>query len=298
MKPSAVRASILLLAALVLLPVAIGGVTVPGEASADGPHALQSANKTTDVIDISTERTSIYLSSERIVVDEGENARLRFSAVNYVTNERPMTVQLIFQAPSGVSVAGVADVDEGDSQYVATRTLDPGGEFGTEIAIDPGEPGTYPVTAKAVYYFGTNHSNGSGKEVELDVTQRSPPKSSSEKVASSVTSAPSAVISDFTEAFPPEYAPLFVSGPLRINVLYALVDYFLIIAMCSLLLLSIDSDETGGAVALSAMVSAVITPILFVVGYTRVVLLAGVGFIVLGFGLLVVLTVILLLFGS
>src|SRR6056297_1271945 len=158
MRRSLVRGAVLLCAVLVLLPIAVGGVASPGDAPAAVTNASGDAtnasagtvNKTTKVIDISNERTSIYLSSQRVTIDNGEQAYLEFSAVNYVTNERPMTVQLIFQAPSGVAVTGVDDVDEGDNQYVATRSLEPGGEFGTRITIDPENPGEFPVTAKAV----------------------------------------------------------------------------------------------------------------------------------------------------
>ncbi|WP_128475844.1 hypothetical protein [Halorussus pelagicus] len=306
-----VRGAVLLCAILVLLPIAVGGVGLPGDVSADatgtpptsdvvGDATNASAgtvNKTTKIIDISNERTSIYLSSQRVAIDNGEQAHLEFSAVNYVTNERPMTVQLIFQAPSGVSVTGVNDIDEGDNQYVATRSLEPGGEFGTRITIDPESPGEFPVTAKAVYYFGTNRSDGEGKEVELDVTHRPPPKSSSEKVVSDIASTPSSLLGGFSESLPGEYAPLVPTIDesqqfvvFRFNIVYALLDS-LFIGFFIFFLLEMGDDDNEGNFDLAALLSAILTPILMVGGLTRVTLLASIAILLVIVGLFLVMVV-------
>lgn len=289
MRRSLVRGSIFLCAVVVLVPMAVSGLGASNDVLAgSGTDALGTGNKTSDVINISNERTSIYLSSQRVVVENGGEAQLDFSAVNYVTNERPMTVQLIFQAPSGVSVTGVDDVDEGDNQYVATRTLEPGGEFGTGIAIDPEKPGTYPVTAKAVYYFGTDRADGGGKEVELEITHRAPPTASSEKVVSSVTSAPSGLLSGFTDPFPAEYAPLFGSTLVRINVVYAFFDYLLLLFFLFILFdANSSSNDEDATFSVANTLSLVLTPILLAVGVTRPVLLVGIGLTVSAIALFV-----------
>lgn len=300
MNGSSIRGSVLLCAVLVLLPVVVSGVAVPNDASGDSPHASAVAvNKTTKIIDISNEKTSIYLSSQRVTIDNGEQARLEFSAVNYVTNGRPMTVQLIFQAPSGVSVTSVDDVEEGDNQYVATRSLEPGGEFGTRITIDPEEPGEYPVTAKAVYYFGTNRSNGEGKAVELEVTHRPPPKSSSEKVVSGIASTPSNLFGGLTESLPAEYAPMHGTPPargdrpvfvFRFNLVYAFID-FLLLTLLLFGLLEMNEGDTDANLNLASVIAAVLTPILLVIGLTRLTLLVSIGLVLLIIGVFIALLV-------
>lgn len=135
-------------------------------------------------IDVDTDQLEVYLQAQKTAVDHDETIIFTHSVTNYVTNDDPLTVQLILQAPSGSDVFSSAGVTEGSgSQFTVTTTLDPGDHESMRIHVDPNEPGVHNVTGQAVYFFGEDRQTGEGVEVEISVTQHPPPPSTSERVA-------------------------------------------------------------------------------------------------------------------
>jgi hypothetical protein len=116
------------------------------------------------------ERVNLVLTGQRTQVSTGEAALLKFSAANLISNDRPMTVQLILEAPSGVSVTGAEFSASGVGQYVATYTLDPSDSKGLQIGIEANEPGQFTVTGHAVYYFGEDLANATSKSVAVPIS--------------------------------------------------------------------------------------------------------------------------------
>lgn len=288
----------------VLVSSGVGATTSLGDTlDSQTQVETQVGEKSSRVINISTEKASIYLSSQQLTVEDGESANLQFSATNFVTNKKQMTVQLIIQAPSGVSVTGVSDVDEGGNQLVTTDTIAPGDEMGVRVSIDPEAAGEYPITAKAVYYFGTDRSNGGGKEVEMSVVQQPPPKSHQEKAVTGLSSTVGALLSYPAKplqvvqgALPPETTPLMPGLPsplftIRLNIIYGFINFLSIWILSMMILDTTDGGIEDGGVELTMILAGLVAPILMLIQGTRLflalsILLVLVGILIfLGLGL-------------
>lgn len=134
-------------------------------------------------IDIQTERVNIYLYTEDRTIDHDERAVFVHSITNYITNDEPVTVQLILEAPRGSTVSQVASVEASTgNQFTTTTTLEPGEQESIRIQADLTQPGTHSVTGQVIYYFGNNRSTGSGVETTVPFEKRPPPPSSIDRV--------------------------------------------------------------------------------------------------------------------
>jgi hypothetical protein len=122
-----------------------------------------------DRLQVDTEQVNILLKGSETGISVDESASLQFSAANLVGN-RDLTIQLIIETPTGVSVTGGAFIESGQGQYTSTFVLDPGESKGLRIQIEPNEPGKHTITGYAVYYFGDDTENRESRSVQIPIT--------------------------------------------------------------------------------------------------------------------------------
>ena len=69
---------------------------------------------------------------------------ITLSVVNPLIEDE-LTVQLLLQPPSGVSITGVRGADEGSAQMTAVATVDSGEETNIAIGLQVNEPGRFEI---------------------------------------------------------------------------------------------------------------------------------------------------------
>jgi hypothetical protein len=130
----------------------------------------------TSIVDLRNEQVNIELQSQRRTVDDGEPIILDLSAVSYVTNEKPITLQLIVESSSGVAISKTTAQRGGGNQFSTVAVLEPGATESVRVLVDPSEPGTYEITAEVVYFVGDDRDSGTGERTSIEITQNPPPK--------------------------------------------------------------------------------------------------------------------------
>lgn len=123
-------------------------------------------------------KASVYLYGHKTNVNVGEDIILDLSAVNLITNPN-MTVQLILQVPSGMSITSVEFIKGGGGQYTATYSVEPGNTRLIEVCIRANQVGNFFVTGYLCYYFAGNKSTAEYRTVTLPVTVRTAKTSTS-----------------------------------------------------------------------------------------------------------------------
>ena len=114
-------------------------------------------------------KASVHLYGHKTNVAVGEDIILDLSAVNLITNPN-MTVQLILQVPSGMSVTSVEFIEGGGGQYTATYTVEPGNTRLIEVRIKANQAGNVFVRGDLCYYFAEDKSTAEYRTVTLPVT--------------------------------------------------------------------------------------------------------------------------------
>ena len=154
-------------AVTVIMPVVMGGgisqATAQTETAASG-----------SIIDLENEEVNIQLQAQQRTVEHGEPVILILSAASYVTNSDSVTVQLIVESSSGVSITGGTAEQGSGSQFSTVTTLNPGSSESLRVVINPNEPGTYEITTEVVYFIGDNKDSGSGERTSISVNQNLP----------------------------------------------------------------------------------------------------------------------------
>jgi len=119
-----------------------------------GPTDTQTITITEDQSEISIDnnKISINLQTDRTEIFIEQQALLSFSATNLIGNKN-LTIQLIFDTPSGLQVTGAEFVDAGSGQYTSVFELEPGDNRGMNIHLQASEPGTYELTGHVIYEF-------------------------------------------------------------------------------------------------------------------------------------------------
>ncbi len=87
-----------------------------------------------------------------------EDAIITLSIVNYLSNKE-VTVQLVINTPSGISVSSVAGADSGSNQYNAVETIDPASQSSISIRLAANEPGEFDVGGIAIWYRGDDEDD-------------------------------------------------------------------------------------------------------------------------------------------
>ncbi len=111
---------------------------------------------------------SVSLRGEKTNVVNGEEIRLKLSAVNLITKP-VMHVQVIIIPPSGMSVSSSEFVESGAGQYTATYDLKPGEGRDIEVRIVANQVGNFNVNGRVVYYFGENKKDSEDKTLGLPI---------------------------------------------------------------------------------------------------------------------------------
>ena len=127
------------------------------------------------IIDVQNEEVNIGLQAKQRVVNHGEPIILDLSATSYVSNSEPITIQLIVESSSDVSVTSSTAEQGSGNQFSTVTTIDPGSSESLRVVITPSEPGEYNVTSEIIYYVGNNRKASSGERAVISVTQNPPP---------------------------------------------------------------------------------------------------------------------------
>ncbi len=118
---------------------------------------------------VNSETVSLQLRSARTIVEQDQPAVLTFSSAALISASDTVRVQLILEAPSGVSVTNADFTESGLGQYTTTLELEPGDTEGLRITLNANEQGRFGVTGRAVYYIGDNRENATIKQVTIPV---------------------------------------------------------------------------------------------------------------------------------
>ena len=90
------------------------------------------------------ERLEASLTASRTDVEVNNETTITLSVVNPLIEDE-LTVQLLLQPPSGVSITGVRGADEGSAQMTAVATVDSGEETNIAIGLQVNEPGRFEI---------------------------------------------------------------------------------------------------------------------------------------------------------
>jgi len=105
---------------------------------------------------IYTDRLSIDLYSTKTVVSRGENIIVTLSAVNKITNDKDLQLQLILTIPSGISATsseGAFSIAGGQATF--DKVLKPGDTIsGITLNLIPNEIGSYTIKGNVIYQVG------------------------------------------------------------------------------------------------------------------------------------------------
>ena len=113
-------------------------------------------------------KVSVHLYGQKTQVTVDEDVILELSAVNLITNPA-MTIQLILQVPSGMSVTSTAFVEAGAGQYTATYVVEPGYARQIEVHIRPNQSGSFNIVGYLAYYIGGDKSTAEYRTVNMPV---------------------------------------------------------------------------------------------------------------------------------
>ncbi len=148
-----------------LSPTTTAAVSTPAPSTPAPPEE-------TDEI-LSSDVASIALHREKTKVDVGEEVLLKLSIVNYISNIKPMEVQLIIAPPSGMSVTSTEFTQSTTGQSTSNYTLNPGQNRDIEIRLKANEIGNFNVEGRVVYYFGENKTSAVIKPFKKPITVKS-----------------------------------------------------------------------------------------------------------------------------
>lgn len=79
---------------------------------------------------VKSNSVNLQLRSQKTIVNQDEPAVLTFSSTALISADDTVNVQLVLEAPSGVSVGGTDFVESGMGQYTTTYELEPGNSRG------------------------------------------------------------------------------------------------------------------------------------------------------------------------
>lgn len=128
---------------------------------------LGSADGTTTKDDGASANFNLTGTSGNVGV--GDATVIRLSAVNLLTS-RDMTVQLLLELPTGVTVSAVENAAEGSNQFTAVFDVAAGGEDNIGVELSVNDPGEHVVRGEAVYYFGEEKGEAYSTPMATTVT--------------------------------------------------------------------------------------------------------------------------------
>jgi PKD repeat protein len=150
---------------------------------------------TQKIIEVAPEPLNIAITSTDTEVPVGGQTSIQYSVNNYL-NSQQLTLQLLVEAPNGISVTGIRGAQEGSNQFTAETTLSPASQDSIRIDIKANSPGEYTLTAVADYYFQDQRRNServtedlsltvTGQDGATDITNSSSAQNENEKTTGS-----------------------------------------------------------------------------------------------------------------
>jgi hypothetical protein len=100
-----------------------------------------------------TDYGEIYLYASKTSVEVNEPIDLGFVVISYLTNDKPIDVQLIVYIPPSISVSSTEFIESGKGVYVSNFRLNPGQSKFVSLMLIPEEIGDYIIRAKSVIMY-------------------------------------------------------------------------------------------------------------------------------------------------
>lgn len=147
--------------------VTLAAKSGPGQSASEEAQAIyvEEASETRNQtqapegsIDEEFEEFGILLKGDRTDISINESAIIEFSAINYIGGA-PVTIQLVLQTPSNMSISHSAFVDSGQGMFTAVNQLEPGETNGMRIEVVPQRTGRFEITGLAVCKIGDSDSD-------------------------------------------------------------------------------------------------------------------------------------------
>ncbi len=110
----------------------------------------------------------VSLRSDVTKAKVGQEFSLTLSVVNLISNPN-MTLQVVLQPPSGMSIVSSEFAQTGVGQYTGVFHVKPGGAKAIKIEVIPNNPGNFTIRGIIAYYFGNNKKNATIKEVSVPI---------------------------------------------------------------------------------------------------------------------------------
>ena len=115
------------------------------------------------------QEVSVHLYGQSTEIPVGQDIVLILSAVNLITKPT-MTVQLILEVPSGMSVTPAEFIKGDRGQYAASYSVEPGNIRQIEVPIRANQEGSFSITGYLAYYFAGDKSTAEYQTLSLPVT--------------------------------------------------------------------------------------------------------------------------------
>ncbi len=110
----------------------------------------------------------VSLRSDVTTAKVGQEFSLTLSVVNLISNPN-MTLQVVLQPPSGMSIVSSEFAQTGVGQYTGVFHVKPGGAKAIKIEVVPNNPGNFTIKGIIAYYFGNDKKNATVKEVSVPI---------------------------------------------------------------------------------------------------------------------------------
>jgi hypothetical protein len=145
------------------------GLTTPPLVS--GQEAATPVSENTTIVDISDDRVNIVIQTSATQLEGESPAVIRLSAVTYASTKRPTTIQLILEAPSGVSISGTSAETGQGNQFSVTETLAPGTSESIRVTARPSETGTYTLNGEIIYFPEGQSEDAQAERISLSISR-------------------------------------------------------------------------------------------------------------------------------
>lgn len=142
-------------------PAVYGNQLLIGTESGEFYSLIVGGEPTVTAADVEGVETNMIASQTQVAVND--EIAITLSIVNPFI-ENTLTVQLLLQPPSGVSITGVRGADEGSAQMTAVSEISPGEETNISIDVQINEPGQYKIDG--LLFIST--ASGIQREIPLE----------------------------------------------------------------------------------------------------------------------------------
>ena len=125
------------------------------------------------IVEVNPESVNVSITASETTVEVDDTTNVVYSISNFVTSDE-LTVQLLVDTPSDVSITGVSGAEEGSNQFTAVATLPPSRQDNIRVQLTPNAAGTHAISAIADYFFEDNQNDSERKAESLTITAVEP----------------------------------------------------------------------------------------------------------------------------